>query len=545
MCSKNLEDNFEIAGPVFPNLIFDSKFFQSKKIQCFKKMSSSLLKHEIKLRTRLANKNLKRRIVTCNNGDIRHIKNYVACFTKALPHDKRGKVSVKDFLTLLRGLRTGSWEIEKVKLGGSLKLVDPACLFSTELFGLYPATYRLASCPNFSSVQTASEMAELYAMALLRDLPFTSYTTNLAVMSVCDMLNGFSDFRGPKSRTQVSKTFGGKVTSSVLFRCNTRGDVEGPYVSQFFFYSYNQGIASLAQKYVFFTPGVDYMTTNETVLSCQNGTVLEKRITAPTYSRYITNLRDGASYCYNDLPGQPAATAAMILLTLKTPFGSYNPYANGTLTKEAAFVDFGIVDMFNLIERGTRLALLACWQHKWSNLRLRPEAFGIQVQRACTKKENPYGISRELLESPILKRIAHKYGSYYLPQAYPEGCPVHPAYPGGHAVLAGCTITIVKAFFDCSGKMKGFVPSSDGTKLVDVGIDLNINDELDKYASNIAMFRSAAGIHYRSDNQAGLELGELVGLELLHEHVKRYTFAKKVGFVVKKRNGDVVKILNH
>ena len=508
-------------------------------------MSSSLLKHEIKLRTRLAKKSKRRRIVTTNNGDIRHIKNYAACFTKALMHDKRGKVSVKDFLTLLRGLRTGSWEIEKVKLGGTMKLVDPACLFSTELFGFYPATYRLASCPNFSSNQTASEMAELYCMALLRDLPFTSYTSNLAVLHVCDMLSEFTDFRGPKSKTSISKAFGGKITSGTLFRGTTHGDLEGPYVSQFFFYTYNQGIASMNQKYAFFTPGIDYMTTSETVLSCQNGTPLEKRITSPTYPRFVMTLRDGASYCYNDFPGQPAATAAMILLSLKTPFGSYNPYANGTLVKESAFVDFGIVDLFNLIERGTRLALLACWQHKWSNLRLRPEAFGFQVHKALTSKENPCGISRELLESPILKRISHKYGSYYLPQAYPEGSPAHPAYPGGHAVLAGCTITIVKAFFDCTGQMKGFVPSSDGTKLIDVQIDLNINDELDKYATNIAMFRSAAGIHYRSDNSAGLELGETIALELLEEHVKRYTFAKKVGFVVKKRNGDVVKILNH
>lgn len=499
-------------------------------------MSSSLLKHEIKLRERLAKKGRKRRIVTTNNGDIRHVKDYAACFTKCLPHDKKGKVTMKDFLTLLRGLRTGSWELEKVKLGGTMKLVDPACLFSVELFGFYPATYRLASCPNFSSLQMASEMGELYCMALLRDLPFSGYATNLAVVSICDAMNAYSDFRGPKDRT-------GKVTPQTLFRGSTPGDVRGPYVSQFFFHAYTQGIVALTQKSAYFAPGIDYLTTTDMVTACQSGKMLEKKVSSPTYPRYITNLRDGASYCYNDQPSQAAVAAANILLGLKTPPGPYNPYANGTLTNEVAFVDFGIVDLFNLIERGTRLALLACWHHKWSNMRLRPEAFGIQVHRALTERKNPYGISKELLTSVVLKRISHKYGSYYLPQAYPEGCPGHPAYPGGHAVLAGCTMTIVKAFFDCSGSMKAFIPSVDGTKLIDTQTQLNINDELDKYASNVAMFRAAAGIHYRSDNEAGLELGEEIAIELLKEHVQRYTFTKKVGFVVRRRSGKVVKIV--
>ena len=511
-------------------------------------MSTSLLKHEIKLRERLAKKNRKRRIVTTNNGDIRHVKNYVACFTKTLHHDKNGKVNIKDFLTLLRGLKTGSWELQKVRLGGTMKLGDPSCIFSTELFGFYPATYRLPSCPNFSSPQMASEMIELYCMCLLRDVPFSQYGTNLAILSICDSINSFSDFRGPKIEkvsTKTSSKTKAKVVPQTLFRAPTKGDCVGPYVSQFFYYSYTQGIISSTQKYTFYAPNVDYMTTEENVLSCQNGKVLETRISSTTLPRYVTCLRDGATFCYNDLPGQPAMIAASVLLSLKTPSNPYNPYTNGILTNQTAFVDFGIVDLYNLIERGTRLALLACWHHKWSNMRLRPEAFGLEIHKACTQKKNPYGISKELLESIILKRIAHKYGSYLLPQAYPEGCPAHPAYPGGHAVLAGCTMTIVKAFFDCTGTMKVYIPSSDGTKLVDTNTNLNINDELDKYASNIAMFRSAAGIHYRSDNVAGLEMGEDIGIELLKEHVKRYTFAKKVGFLVKKRNGDIVKILNH
>jgi hypothetical protein len=51
-------------------------------------------------------------------------------------------------------------------------------------------------------------------------------------------------------------------------------------------------------------------------------------------------------------------------------------------------------------------------------------------------------------------------------QAYPEGCPTHPAYPGATATIGGAGIRVLKALFN-----EGFVipdpvvPSDDGLSL--------------------------------------------------------------------------------
>ncbi len=47
-----------------------------------------------------------------------------------------------------------------------------------------------------------------------------------------------------------------------------------------------------------------------------------------------------------------------------------------------------------------------------------------------------------------LDAISRATGSYLLPMAYPEGCPTHPAYPAGHATIAGACTTVLKAFFN-------------------------------------------------------------------------------------------------
>src|SRR4051812_7614099 len=61
-----------------------------------------------------------------------------------------------------------------------------------------------------------------------------------------------------------------------------------------------------------------------------------------------------------------------------------------------------------------------------------------------------YPLDTDILHAPILDRIYDykKHHTYLLPQAYPEGCPLHPSYPAGHATIAGACVTILKAFFN-------------------------------------------------------------------------------------------------
>ena len=59
-----------------------------------------------------------------------------------------------------------------------------------------------------------------------------------------------------------------------------------------------------------------------------------------------------------------------------------------------------------------------------------------------------YPLHDDVLNAKALDAISRATGSYLLPMAYPEGCPTHPAYPAGHATIAGACTTVLKAFFN-------------------------------------------------------------------------------------------------
>ena len=103
--------------------------------------------------------------------------------------------------------------------------------------------------------------------------------------------------------------------------------------------------------------------------------------------------------------------------------------------------------------------------------------------------------------------------------AYPEGSPLHPAYPAGHAAIAGACTTVLKAFFKESFVMPQPVEASaDGLSLLPYrGSDLTVGGELNKLASNIALGRDAAGVHWRSDGIEGIKLGEAVAIWILRD----------------------------
>jgi hypothetical protein len=145
-------------------------------------------------------------------------------------------------------------------------------------------------------------------------------------------------------------------------------------------------------------------------------------------------------------------------------------------------------------------------------------------------------VDADVLNSAVLPIIHSHYGSYLLPQAFPEGSPTHPCYPTGHGAVAGACITVIKFFFDCSQKIRPLltavgkdvvVPSSDGLALnTYAGADrdaLDINGELSKLAHNISFGHGIhAGIHFRSSSYWSILLGEQVALSVLNDRAKSY-----------------------
>jgi hypothetical protein len=160
----------------------------------------------------------------------------------------------------------------------------------------------------------------------------------------------------------------------------------------------------------------------------------------------------------------------------------------------------------------------------------------------------PPALSRQLsADSTIFRGQSHRprYGSYLLPQAYPEGSPLHPAYGGGHATVAGACVTILKAWFDESFVIPDpVVPNRQGTALVaytgpDAG-SLTVGGELNKVAANIAMGRNIAGIHWRTDYSESLTLGEEVAIGILEE--QQATYHEGRSFTLTKFDGTTVTI---
>jgi membrane-associated phospholipid phosphatase len=124
---------------------------------------------------------------------------------------------------------------------------------------------------------------------------------------------------------------------------------------------------------------------------------------------------------------------------------------------------------------------------------------------------------------------------------YPEGSPLHPSYPSGHAIVAGSCVTILKAYFDESFEIPNpVIPSPDGMALEHYNGRLTVGGELEKLASNVALGRNMAGIHYRSDYVTGLQLGEEVAIRLLEE--QKNTYNENFYFTLTRFDGRAITI---
>jgi hypothetical protein len=89
--------------------------------------------------------------------------------------------------------------------------------------------------------------------------------------------------------------------------------------------------------------------------------------------------------------------------------------------------------------------------------------------------------------------------------------------------MAGAAVTMLKAFFKGSFVIPDpVVPNEDGTALAAYeGPALTVEGELNKLASNIALGRDTAGVHYRSDGDLGIVLGEELAISVLKDLGKR------------------------
>ncbi len=445
-----------------------------------------------------------------DNGDEAAYASKIGSFHKGLPHNNLGEVNRSAFRQLKRALtRRDDAEFEAIPLAGSRKLANPQATYMYSLEGADSHALAMPPAPAFASEDQMAEIVEVYWHALLRDVPFSDYAANpLATAAVADM-NQFSYFQNK---------YGG-VTLDNLFRGETAGDQVGPYVSQFLLKDIPFGATSIKQKYAVESPGVDFMTTYPEWLAVQRGNVLSSSAFGP--ERYIHDARSLGGFVHVDFTYQAYLSAAQIItggLGIN-PWAPNLPYANSAT--QGRFVSFGGGDLLTLVAKAAQEALKSAWFEKWQvHLRLRPETFGGRIHNHLTGVAT-YPIDGSLYNVNVFNETISRTGTYLLPMAYPEGSPTHPAYPAGHACVAGACVTILKAFFDNDLVIPDPVTSPDGTSLVPWGgVPLTIGGELNKLAANISIGRDLAGVHYRTDGIDGLFLGEEVAISMLTD-IKR------------------------
>lgn len=430
----------------------------------------------------------------CNCDEVRYRnQNFFANFTKGLKKiNKFGEVDPDAYCALLAALESGKPnDFEKIPLGCTgahkhapgkvkqveqehsarfapgpmgmatpmmqIRLTNPQSGLAFDLEGTDSHQLAIPAAPRFDSDEEAAEMVELYWQALARDVHFSDYGKEPITQAAIKELNSLgSAFTGPKE--------GGKVTARTLFRGFTPDDLVGPYISQFMLLPIPFGARMVDNRVLTVKRGINYMTNEGDWLTVQKGCMpsqtdqIDRRV-------FIRNGRDIGQYVHIDVLYQAYFEAMLILLTkpspssggagIGAPFDDNNPYTMTNSATQEGFGTFGGPHIATLVAEVATRALKAVWYQKWSvHRRLRPEEFGGRVHFDKTGQRS-YPLSDLARNSQAAAEVFKKYKTYFLPMAFPEGSPMHPAYGAGHATVAGACVTILKAWFDEDTKYSG------------------------------------------------------------------------------------------
>lgn len=480
-----------------------------------------------------------------DNGDAKRFPDFSGNYSKALLHDGLAVPNLASYQSFKHALTTGEFSAFQDIIvgtpggGPNSRENGPQGALALDLEGLDSHATVIPPAPSVASAQTAAEEVEHYWAALLRDVPFNDYpTSSLAALAAADMNN--LSFVKSSQNNQIPFP----VTPQNLFRgqiAKGDGNVLGPYISQFLVQPTFLGVQPLSQQYQTFLPGTsnDFMTSPSVFESIQNGGASVGSLAFDSTFRFVRDGRGLAAYTHVDVLYQAYFTAFLVLGSINAPLNPGNPYIGSTTEKP--FGTLGGPDAAGTLAEMATRALKGAWFHKWiKDLRMRPEEYGGLVQARLTGTtpvpQAAAALHPDVLNSAALPIINSTYGSFLLPQAFPEGSPTHPCYPTGHGTVAGACITAIKFFFDCKQRIQPLLnavgrtvvtPSDDGLSLNAYtgsdAVELDINGELNKLAFNISFGHGIhAGIHFRSSTFWSILLGEQIALSVLNDRAKSY-----------------------
>lgn len=529
------------------------------------------------------------------NGDERkygEATHYAMSFTKGLDHDKKTGL-IKDtqnfrrFRKAIDSGRIGDFKsVDSTLDTKNRKWEAPTAGYVFDLQGPDSLAVTMPPAPALGSVELTYEMAEVYELALLRDVPlseFTSATTNESVLAACTRLDHlYQDSHDSMARKRITNA-AGHIDGQTILRGSTVGVEKGPYLSQFMHIgselSAGRGIEEdgligygaqiVDQRVPVAHEKKNYLDNWDDWHCAQQGDHLRDngKLFCKDSPRFITTPRDLATYVHDDALYQAYLNACLLLLGHKAPFDHEFDELSGMGTAEennaGGFALFGGPHILTLVTEVATRALKAVRYQKFQNhLRLRPEALAARIEKAKDLEKKYKNLDshfsdmqKTLLKSPdgktksVLEEVkALNKGNFLLPMAFQEGSPMHPSFGAGHAAVAGACVTILKAFFETTAVLVGepdttkrgfkkigfrhpsskdvyvkFTLDGDKLKVEETTEPLHLEGELNKLAGNISIGRNMAGVHYFSDYYDSLRMGEAIAIGVLEEQALCYT----------------------
>jgi hypothetical protein len=288
------------------------------------------------------------------------------------------------------------------------------------------------------------------------------------------------------------------------------------------------------------------------------------------FPRYLYTGRGLGSFVHNDPPFCNYYNTIILSSQLgieKEGFHNETIYVN-------KFLDTGTPDMLIRSVTIVHGAILTAWRYKWIEyLHLRPEAYASRIVKALDPEftyDVPYfneirEFAKDTLITELFDKISenNKCKEPFLQMIYNEGSPTHPSCPAGHAVLAGASVTMLKAMLKTNDendeplkwntdKRNTNKVDKSGQTLTELSeeedptiVNMTINGELNKLAVNMSYGRMFGGVHYRQDCDIGLEIGEQYAIETLKNICQNHYPSVKqetISFTLEKFDGEIIKI---
>ncbi len=488
------------------------------------------------IRVKAAAEERRRRVLDhpTNGDEERYWGSFIGNFSKTLPHLDNGEVEPAAYIALLNAMESGRFEdFEAVPAGGFFPLANPMGGLAFTIEGPDTAAIAVEAPPALASAEFAAQLAELYWMACLRNVPFSQYGSHPLAIAAREDLASMVGYTGPRT--------GGAVSAQDLFRYDYPGARTGPMVSQFLYRTFDYDGITVEPKINEPDPGQDFMTDFPSWLAVQRGLGGFGGIPTNGNTVFPRTARDLGKIAGSDTINSVFFRAAKVFGFLG-PTDPGNPYG-GFGGRQFAFATFGLghlVELIGKVHKSERHA----WFTKWCVTRfLRPEAAGGRVHQHKTLNAS-YPLHPDILESPALDCVFDDFGSYLLPQMFLSGGPPHPSFTAGHAITAGACVTVLKAWFDedAAWPFPPVEPSDDGQGLQPyLGGGLTVGGELNKLAHNLSAGRDMSGVHWRADDIEGNKQGEELAIRLLRE--EKAIFPEPFdGFTLTKFDGETITI---